>query len=89
MPLNLQEIKTLQYGEHFLEWLKARLAKKQLSVGQDDSLVHELDGGLFLEIDKLYKTYEKQTGRSGAKAAQQFENWVSPKNLAKEKRNCP
>ncbi len=86
LPFALQEIKTLQYGEHFLEWLKARLAKGQLSVGQDNSWIHELDGGLFLEIDKLYKAYEKHTGRSGGKAAQQFEKLGVTKKPSSGKR---
>lgn len=86
LPFALQQIKTLQYGEHFFEWLKARLAKGQLTVGQDSSWIHELEGGLFLEVDKLYKAYEKQTGRSGAKAAQQFEKLGVTKKPSSGKR---
>ncbi len=73
LPVELRQAKQMQAGENFFQWLKLKLATGELTLGQDDSMIHEVDKGLFLEVDELYDKYAKEGGESKATVAKQFE----------------
>jgi hypothetical protein len=83
LPIDVREAKYLMAGVSFFEWLKAKLAAGGLTVGLDDSMVHQVGDGLFLELDDLTAAYEKDTKKSGKEAGKAF------KKLGVAKKDTP
>ncbi len=73
LPLEVREARELMHGENFFEWLKHQLATGELTVNHDDSLVHEVDKGLLIDVDALEERYEKYNGEKINKAIKEFE----------------
>lgn len=73
LPVEVRQAREMNAGQNFYEWIKENLSNGNLSVGQEDSLAHEVEEGLFIEVDELYEKYAKEKKVKGKDGLKQFE----------------
>lgn len=65
-PINAEEIspKETELGEDFVQWLREAIEKGELSINRNDSDIHRIEEGLFVNIVDLFERFIKVSAGS-------------------------
>ncbi len=61
VPIEIELAEVDPYGEQFLEWLKEGIEKGDIPLNSNDSGVHVVEDGLFLERAKVFQQFVEMT----------------------------